>query len=245
MIKIGSSIFQLFIFSCLTLLASLAVSREASAHRDDYINETFVFQTLAKGEFEPEYTLDFHKAKSGPDFFSNSLAFEYGITSRWMIDGIGTLKTTTGGQNSFRRARAETRYRFGEEGDHIVDTAISLEYEFENDTEKEHFLNPRIVFSKDILPKLNTTLNLFSELRVANDFHARFGYALALRYPAESFLRYGIEIQGLHPGPDELLIIPQIWFAFPHEMTLKLGTGIYAISPNERFFVRSTFEVEF
>ncbi len=229
----------------LCLMVGCVLARDASAHRDDYINETFVFQTLAKGEFEPEYTLDFHKARSGPDFFLNSLAFEYGITNRWMIDGIGTLQTTTGAQNNFHRSRVETRYRFGEEGDHRADLALSLEYEFENETEKEHFLNPRIVLSKDILPQLNTTLNLFSQLRIADSFQARVGYAFAVRYPAEAFLRYGIEIQGLHPGPNELLIVPQIWLSFPHEMTWKLGSGIYAISAGERFFFRSTFEVEF
>jgi hypothetical protein len=237
------SVPSLLIFS-IFLIAGSALSRDGLAHRDDYINETFVFQTLAKGEFEPEYTLDFHKTKADSDFFSNSLAFEYGITNRWMIDGIGTLKTTTDGDNSFERSRVETRYRFGEEGQHPIDMAVSLEYEFENEGEKEHFLNPRIVFSKDITPKFNTTLNLFSELRVS-DFHARAGYALAMRYPAESFLRYGIEIQGLHPDPNELLIIPQIWLAFPHEITWKLGSGIYVISAEERFFFRSTFEVEF
>ena len=229
----------------LFLIVCCALSRNAFAHRDDYINETFVFQTLTKGEFEPEYTLDFHTSKSDVNFFANSLAFEYGITNRWMIDGIGTLQTTTDGHNSFHRSRVETRYRFGEEGEHPIDVAMSLEYEFENGGEKEHFLNPRIVLSKDLLPQLNTTLNLFSELRVADSFHARVGYAFALRYPAESFLRYGIEIQGLHPGPNELAIIPQIWFAFPHEITWKLGSGIYAVHPSERFFVRSTFEVEF
>jgi len=234
-----------FLIFSIFLIVCFALSRDALAHRDDYINETFVFQTLAKGEFEPEYTLDFHKSKSDPNFFANSLAFEYGITNRWMIDGIGTLKTTTDGQNSFHRSRVETRYRFGEEGEHLIDVAMSLEYEFESDVEKEHFLNPRIVLSKDIFPKLNTTLNLFSELRVADSFHARVGYALAMRYPAESFLRYGIEIQGLHPGPNELLIIPQIWLAFPHEITWKLGSGIYAVNSNEWFFFRSTFEVGF
>lgn len=232
-------------FFIFILLACFSFSRNGLAHRDDYINETFVFLTLAKGEFEPEYTLDFHKAKAGPNAFTNSLAFEYGITNRWMVDGIGTLKTTTAGNNNFERSRVETRYRFGEEGDHAVDLAMSLEYEFENQGEKEHFINPRLVLSKDLSPKFNTTLNFFSELRVVDSFHARFGYALAMRYPAESFLRYGIEIQGLNPGPNELLIIPQVWFAFPHEITWKLGTGIYAASPDERFFARSTFEMEF
>lgn len=220
--------------------------RNVSAHRDDYINETFVYLTLPQRAFEIEYWLDFHESRPGGESsFLNSLAFEYGITSHWMVDGIGTLKTTVDGDSSFGRTRLETRYRFAEEGAWPIDLATSLEYELENEEGREHFISPRLVLSKDLIPKLNTTLNLFTRLRVADDFKAQAGYSLAVRYPAEAFLRYGIEIQGLHPNPNELLIIPQIWFAFPRDITWKLGSGVSPIGTADRFFVRSVFEIEF
>lgn len=229
----------------LLLCALLMFPRFLGAHRDDYINETFVYQTIPRKAFEPEYWLDFHKSKSGgPNFFLNSLAFEYGMANHWMIDAIGTLKTTTDGDSSFQRTRFETRYSFSEEGHWPVDLAMSLEYELENDGEKEHFINPRIVLSKDLIPKLNTTLNLFANLR-ADSFKARAGYSMGARYPAEAFLRYGVELQGLHPDPNELVIIPQIWFSLPHEITWKLGSGISLVGTDERFFLRSVLEAEF
>ena len=233
------------IFSLSTLV--LFFPKLSYAHRDDYLNETFVFQTLHKGEFDPEYSFDYHHARSGHEhFFLNSLAFEAGLTHHLMIDGIATLRTTTSGENSFRRARAETRYRFGEEGDRFIDMATSLEYELENeDGEKEHFLSPRLVLSKDLTEKLNVTLNLFTELRVSESLKARAGYALAMRYPGAAFIRYGVEFQGMHPTPDELLVLPQIWFAFAHETTLKAGFGAYLVHPEEQFFTRLVLEKEF
>lgn len=146
--------------------------------------------------------------------------------------------------NHFARSRVETRYRFAEEGAHFIDLATSLEYEWENEDGGEHFISPRLVLSKDITEKLNTTLNLFAELRVS-DPKARFGYALAARYPGESFIRFGAELQGLTPDPNELLVIPQIWFAFAHDITWKLGSGVYLISEEQRFFARTVLEAEF
>lgn len=233
-------------FILLFFFFALLDSPSVWAHRDDYINESFVYETLPKNEFEIEYFLDFHKSKPNSDnFFLNSLAFEYGITNRWMVDGIGTVKTTTHGNNSFDRTRVETRYRFSEEGKQPVDVAVSLEYELENEEKIGHFINPRLVLSKDIIPKLNTTLNVFGELRVSQSFRARAGYALALRYPAEAFFRFGIEFQGLHPDPNEMIIVPQIWFALPHEITFKIGNGISLIGTEEQVFVRGVLEAEF
>lgn len=229
----------------LGLVVTLFSSNRALAHRDDYINETFVYQTLSKGEFEPEYTLDFHHArKDRKDFFLNSLGFEYGITHAWMVDGIASLKTDTGGDNVFQRSRVETRYRFSEEGVGPIDIATSLEYEWENEEGGDQALIPRLVLSKDIIPKLNTTLNLFSEIGLS-EAKIRAGYALAFRYPAQSFLRYGVELQGKHPSPNELLIVPQIWLAFRHEITWKFGAGAFLVSSRERFLARTVFEAEF
>lgn len=235
------------------LLLGIVTPEPVLAHEDDYLNETFVYQTIEEHEFEPEYGLEFGKTRGdGNSYFLNSLGFEYGITSRWMVDGEGVLRTTEG-DNSFQRAMTETRYRFAEEGQWPVDVAISLEYEFENeagedefenDAEQEHFISPRLILSKDIFPKLNTTLNLFCELNISDSFGARAGYALGLSYPVDTALRYGLEVQGLHPSPNETRVIPQIWFSLPPDITLKLGVGVGFLDTEERFFVRGVVEFE-
>src|SRR5512143_2614957 len=64
------------------------VPRPARAHRDDYINETFVFETLGAREFEPELTLGDGRSEENGRFRTAALSFEYGITERWMVDGF-------------------------------------------------------------------------------------------------------------------------------------------------------------
>src|SRR2546428_2656307 len=61
----------------------------AFGHRDDYLNETFVFQTIEKGEFEPELWIDAGRGRErSGGFRAYAAAFEYGITGHWMVDQL-------------------------------------------------------------------------------------------------------------------------------------------------------------
>src|SRR5215831_15096660 len=104
-------------------LASCLAARDTSAHRDDYINETFVFQTLEAHEFEPEIWLD--AGTQGPEgsFWRYAAAFEYGVSHHFMVDGFAGWTDPSHASPSFERGRAEARLRFGEEGDRPVDVA--------------------------------------------------------------------------------------------------------------------------
>lgn len=229
------------------LIALLLLPGLARAHRDDYLDETFVYQTLGGGEFELELWAESRVASDHRTHGWYTTAFEYGITPRWTLDGAAQ-GIGRNGMLDFGRLRLETRYRFAEEGAWPVDVAVSTEYEHETRAatggEVEDVLTPRLVLSRDILPDVNTTVNLDVPVRLSGGSEASFAYAVGVRYPAESFLRGGAEFKQ-QPSEHTATLFPQLWFALPREVTVKAGTGIGLTSESDRFVGRLAFEMEF
>ena len=224
-----------------TLLLCPAV---ASAHRDDYIDETFVYMTLGRHEFEIEA---WGEARRGLDHATVDWytgAFEYGLTSRWMVDGAAQALHDEGA-TSFGRLRLESRVRFADEGRWPVDVAASAEYEHETSAatgrETEDVITPRLVLSRDVFRDLNTTVNL--DLPIAVGGEVEFAYALGMRYPAETTVRVGAEWKGT-PAEKTSMIFPQVWLALPHEITFKVGSGIGLTSSTDEWVVRGALEIE-
>ena len=165
-------------------------------------------------EFEPDVWLDFAPAADDrPRFAAYSVAFEYGVTKHWMVDGFAGWIDPAGEDPTLHRLRAETRVRFGEEGDRHVDLAASFEIEYEKqreppapvpsgrpEVEKDLSLTPRLVLSRDLPHELNVTLNL--------------DLARELR---------------------ESLLVPQMWFSFPPSISCawcsRLSSGLRNETP--------------
>ena len=231
----------------LALAFSLLAVPRAWAHRDDYIDETFVYKTLGAREREIEAWAEIHAGHDRHPRRWYTGAFEYGLTRRWTVDGAAQWVHDAAGLG-FGRFRSETRYRFSEEGKGPVDLAVSLEYEAESQRatqgEAEHELTPRLVLSRDLVPAFNTTLNLDFPVSLSGEGDVQFRYAVGVRYPAEGFVRAGVEFkQG--PAEHSSILFPQIWFAFPGEVTLKVGTGIGLGSSDDPFNGRVVLESEF
>jgi hypothetical protein len=227
-------------------LATLLVPSVASAHRDDYLDETFVYVTLGRAEFEIETWAEARRSTDHQTAGWYTGAFEYGITSHWMVDAAAQALHRDDGLQ-FGRLRLETRARFAEEGKWPVDVAASTEYEHETSAstgaEPEDALTPRLVLSRDISRDLNTTLNLDFPIALSGEGEITFAYALGARYPAETEVRVGTEIKG-HPSEHTATIFPQIWFALPRELTLKFGTGIGLTSRTDPWVARVVAEIE-
>ena len=228
----------------LVLLACLPAP--ASAHRDDYIDETFVYMTLARSEFELELWGDGRggEGRRPSDWYTSAL--EFGITSRWTIDGAGQW-TQDIDPLRFGRLRLETRYRFSEEGRLPVDLAASAEYERERPRppgDYDQTLTPRIVISRDLLSRFNTTLNLAFPITLSGGNNVSFAWALAARYPDEGLVRYGIELK--QRAAEHLAVAtPQVWFALPRGITLKFGVGMGLTPQTDPVVGRAVFEAEF
>lgn len=212
------------------------------AHRDDYLDETFVFRTLDKGATEIEPALEFDTPRDGPDFWRYRLGVEHGITDHFMIDGFAALDKGGGGRG-LGLWRVEARYRFGEENPHGISPAMSLEYE-DDRVEGDRRLTPRLVLNRDFA-SFNITLNLFREFRLAGPEGSAWGYALGLRYGDEDErIRYGVELQNTFGRETRAVIIPQVFLKLREGADMKIGyaQGLTRASDS---FVRVMFELEF
>lgn len=228
------------ILSILILLPSLA-----QAHKDDYLNETFVFQTLDRHEAELEYWFDYHDMTgAGAGHYQHTLSTEYGITDCWMADVALNFSNLREAQSyELSRWRAETRRRFGEEGSRTPDLAVSLELEGERGDDRwDYQITPRLVLSHDFKEQLNTTVNLFLGVGLNSGSDVAPGYNLGIRYPGEGVFRVGGEIIQIFDGRTNSLLIPQVWILPWPEGVFKLGYAkVYG--SDERSFVRAAFEL--
>jgi hypothetical protein len=103
-----------------------------------------------------------------------------------------------------------------------IDLAVSAEAETEHSKggSLEVAIEPRLVLSKDFA-ETNLTLNLVEQLPT-EDGRAAFAPSFGFRVGTQGLLRVGGEAK-YNTGTSRGAFVPQIWFAFPHEVTLKLG----------------------
>lgn len=226
----------------IVLLAIVVFPRFLHAHRDDYLEETLVYLTLEGNETELEYWFDY--VDDGRSFFRHNVAVEHGFTDKWMIDGRVTLTSGLDESSDLDSGRLETRYRFFEEGSKPMDIAISGEINTQRseDGSRQVGIEPRLILSKDIQEKLNLTLNLSEEIPV-NSGDAAFNTAFGFRGNISSLLRAGLELKyDFHER--EASFIPQVWFTFPHGVTLIMGYS-KGFRKSRSSFGRVAVEVEF
>ena len=204
--------------------------------------------TLEKGEIEAEYWFDDGYRKQEDlskkvSFFRRNLATEYGITNHWMVDGRVTLETIQHEETVFQSRRLETRYRFFEENEKPIDVAVSAEANTERDEygRQQPALEPRLILSKDF-KLLNLTLNLPEEVFLKSG-NTAFVPSFGFRYTTTELLRWGAEVR-YNTRSHEGSTVPQVWFAFPHEITLKLGYSV-GFDRNTENFGRIAIEVGF
>ncbi len=228
-------LFVVFLFNCPSFVF---------AHRADYIDETLVYLTVEDGGLEPEYWFDFgHSTDTGLDFIRHNLSLEYGFTDHLMVEARGTLRSPSREQTTFDSTRLETRYRFFEEGEKLIDFAVSGEINttrLPNGTDQLG-IEPRLILSKDI-EALNLTLNLSTEIPVVSAA-AEFNTSFGIRYNTRSFFNLGSELKydmTTHEGS----VVPQAWIKLPEHMTFKLAYS-QPIDLNQESFWRFVFEVEF
>ena len=219
----------------------------AWGHREDYLNKTFVYQTVEPRELELEYWAAYGSATSSPARlveWEQTGAVEYGLKGHWMVEGSTTFRRLPGGDFRYLVTRVESRFRLFEEGVKILDPAFSVEYSHSNENGKaEHIIEPTFVVSKD-LSRLNLTLDFSLAKAVNTDEKAEAGYALAGRYDFRR-LRLGLEAQGEFAHNSPHYIIPQVHLLLPHDITPKLGVGIRHSGQGEKLFIKFIMEVGF
>lgn len=214
------------------------------AHREDYIDETLVFMTISPQELELEYWADFgHRIDPKQNFFRHSFAVEYGINERWMVDTRVTLDKTVAENLRWDSGRLETRYRFAEEGTHLVDVAISGELNAfrKEDGTSEYAIEPRLILSKDF-GRLNLTANLPVEVPIESG-ELELIPALGFRYDTEGVIRWGNEVK-YNLNHQVGSVVPQLWLDLWEEATIKLGYS-HGFGRDRESFARIAVEAEF
>jgi len=212
------------------------------AHKDDYLGDTFVFVTLDARELELEYWLD---AQDGPRGLLHTLGVEYGVTNHLMADVSVRWLQRSGGPFALSQGFLELRHRFGEEGRHVVDPAVSLEYEVRRDSDgqRRELLEPRVVLSRDFAG-WNVTVNLFYVIVVGARSRSAFEGAAGIRSPAFGPWSAGVEFRREVALENESVVIPQVWYRVTPEAYLKAGGGKNFAGEKNSFF-RVAFEIEF
>ena len=212
------------------------------AHKDDYLGDTFVFVTLEARELELEYWLD---AQDEPRGLRHTTGIEYGITNHLMADVSARWLQRAGGPFAFSQGFVELRYRFGEEGRHLIDPAASLEYEVRRDPEgrRRRLLEPRLVLSRDFAG-WNVTTNFFYSIVLDEPGRSSLEAAAGIRSPAFGRWSTSLEFRREVALENETLVIPQIWYRISPEAYVKAGGG-KNFAGEKGNFVRIAFEVEF
>lgn len=215
----------------------------AKAHKDDYLTDTFVFVTLDRNEVEIEYFLD---GQFSPRALGHRLGVEYGFSDHLMGDVAMSWMQYSGGPTVFNEGFLELRYRFGEESEHFLDPAMSVEYRVERDRAEgktRHLLEPRLVFNKDV-GDYNFTLNLAYAIDVETPGESAPEVALGFRSPALGPFRAGLELSRELAIENVFSVIPQVWMRFSKDAYVKVGLGKNLAAGRESF-VRVAVEMEF
>jgi hypothetical protein len=212
----------------------------AAAHRDDYLDETFVYRTVARRVTIFENWFDLRHPRGEDRFFRHSIGVEHGVSDHFMLNGLVAFDNGVDGY-SFRRWRFEGRYRFGEEKPHGISPAVSLEYE-DDRLEQRRTLSPRLVLNRDF-KEFNITLNGLREIELTGNEGSAWGYAAGLRYGERKRLRYGAELKQTFGRQTRGLLIPQMWFRLLERLELKVGYGQRITHAGDSFF-RAVLELE-
>lgn len=226
------------------IVVTLLVSSRARAHKDDYLDETLVYETIDAQvvalEFRSKYS-GLSRDRLTPVFWVNSPFPEYGLTDSTMLEGQLSWGTAEGGRQ-FAGAFFQVRHRFGEEGKYLIDPAFALEYEAERneDGRVEHFLVPILVASKD-RGRFNVTGNILFKTKHYPGRGLDLDYALGFRYPRHG-VRYGAELK--LPDEHQRFILPSIQVPLRKGLSIKLGVGTVLNRSSPRVLAQALIEFE-
>lgn len=153
---------------------------------------SYSYMTAYEGEREIEVYTDYDN-KNGSYNLKNQVEFEYGINSNWMASIYGVFSGGSGKDYKYSQTKLQTRYRFGEQGQYIIDPAIYLEYKISTD-------GSTAVEFKEILSKdfgdHNFTANIVFEKNLSKSTEWSKGYSFGFSKLFSSGIRAGIEAKG-------------------------------------------------
>ena len=163
---------------------------------------TYEYQTLPRGEAELEYYFTI----SAPDSSSmktnvtteHKVEYEIGMTEHFDFAIYQVFEQTPEEDMQYKAFQLRARYRFGQRGEHLVDSLVYLEYEGVPDF-SEHVIEAKWVMAKDI-GRFNVSVNPILELEIEDETELKPEYAVGVSYKANDLLKLGVEAKGGEKG---------------------------------------------
>ncbi len=223
---------------------------------------SYPYATLPKGGFEVEYYLDagFRRADNPATptilesryrpAWEHQLEFEYGITDKLDFGFYNVFRQSEFGSFGYRGAKLRSRYRFFEQGEHVVDPSLYLEVGYFGD---EIELEQRLILSRRFgrfEASLNLTLEQEIELgaeaevaflvipSVGAGYHLSEHVALSLEYFGRVKIEEGALAYSAHYlGPTLSVMGRHFWW------TVSFQSQLTSVDSRPRFLARSIFAI--
>jgi len=230
--------------------------------------KVYPYTTPSEGEVELAYWWTYVvQSDNSHDYFGqvldqqglqmHSLEIEYGMTDNWTVAAYADFEKPKEGDFKYVRARAvAARYRFFEQGERFIDTAIEVEYYLPykkySDAEK---IETRVILEKDI-GQISIMLNPIFEKDVSGaevDAGMELEYAAGVYYRATPVFTPGLEFFGamgelsdLKPrDQQEQYIFPRLGVKLGHRLIFDLGYGFGLTKASDDRVVKAIVELEF
>jgi hypothetical protein len=197
---------------------------------------SYAYRTAYQGEKEFEFFTDYFSDGS----IANQLEIEYGISDWWMVSAYAVLAGGNLQNYKYSETKLSTRYRFGEPGQYVMDSAIYLEYIMPVQGENE--IEFKEILSKDF-GEYNLTTNLVFE-KAASAASWEKGYTLALSKMIAKGFRAGFEIKGGFEANSALYLGPSIAYVWGR-IKFNLVAGIGANPASKSLNLRNILSFEF
>jgi len=163
---------------------------------------TYEYLTLPPGEAELEY----YYTISAPDSSSmrtnvtteHKFEYEVGMTEHFDFAIYQIFEQTPEEGLRYEAFQLRARYRFGQKGEHIVDSLAYLEYEGVPDF-TQHAVEAKWILAKD-LGRFHVALNPILEFTFGDEDKVVLEYAAGASHRTSSLLSLGLEARGGKDG---------------------------------------------
>ena len=154
--------------------------------------KSYEYMTSYRGGVDLELYTDMDGTKG---VSKNQIELEYGITDHWMASLYGVA--TSGGANPFQfnQVKLETRYRFGERGQFVVDPAVYLEYKTPTVPGNNPGLEAKMILGKQT-GIWNSVANLEYETDLTSSAIGQWNYTFGTNTEVAPGWRVGFEAVG-------------------------------------------------
>lgn len=150
---------------------------------------TYDYMTMHRGGLEAEIYTDVD-SKNG--LTRNQVEIEYGLTNNWQASVYGVTSSGGGKPWQFSQIKLQTRYRFGQRGQFVVDPAVYLEYKIPTIAGGIPALEAKIIAGKQ-LGQWNTAANLIYETNLTSASIAAWKWSAGFNTEIGEGIRVGLE----------------------------------------------------